>query len=316
MAPKNCIFKKLFLVFFFLNLVACSTSHTLTFSTSDDQYWSELVTKSADSQISILSLLQNKNPLLYNQIIKDSTDPVLLDLWGQSLNFDSGAKKQIISDQIISDLQAKFGIKNDNKIVHAGITHTYGYLFSILETPYGFKRKRWTDPTLNYAFSFKGNALSPQTEDGTMLSNITYFAGRLAFRNAESKKALGKLKNVSKEVLNFDYSKLKSTVLEEQMMNKGVIAGTLRTTMVKLLLKQAGETNDFLLIYSVLMPHTDREILITAFPIKEDAYKTITAADQIGVNKPISIRYNVFLDGLMGQKLSGARTIIKDSIIY
>ena len=316
MAPINCIFKKLIWVFLFLNLASCSTSKSMNFSPSDDQYWSALVTKSSESHTSIISILQDKNPLLYNQIEKDSTDPVLLNLWGQSLNFDSGAKKQIINDQIISDLQAKFGIKNDNKVVHAGITHTYGYLFSILETPYGFKRKRWTDPTLNYAFSFAGNALSPQAEDGAMLTNITYFAGRSAFRNAESRKALGKLKNVSKEVLNFDYSKLLSTVLDEQIMNKGVVAATLRTTMVKLILKHTGEANDYLLIYSVLMPHTNEEILITAFPIKEDAYKTITAADQIGANKPISIRYNAFLDGLMNQKLSGSRIIVKNSIIH
>jgi hypothetical protein len=315
MALLRNFLTKLFWIFLFLNVFSCSTSKTKSFSTNDDQYWSELVALSLDSKTSIIAILEKKNPSLSKQLLKDSTDPVLLDLWGQSLNFDSGAKKQIINDQIIADLQAKFGIRNDNKVVHAGITHTYGYLFSNLETPYGFKRKRWIDPTLNYAFSFSGNSLSPTTEDGTLLSNITYFAGKLAFRNELSRSDLSKLKNVSNEVLNFNYSLLPSTILDEQIMNKGAIVATLRTTMVKLLLKQAGEANDYLLIYSVELPQKNKEILITAFPIKDDAYKSITAKELTGANKPISIRYNAFLDGFMNQKLMGTRTIIKDSVI-
>jgi hypothetical protein len=296
------------------SLVSCSSLKKKHYSPKDDQYWAELVEESTHSKKSILAVLEIKNPALYNQILNDSKDSALLNFWGQSLNFDSGAKKKILPDQLISDLQAQFGIKNDNMIVHAGITHTYGYLFSILETPYGFKRKRWTEPTLNYAFNFNGNGLSPETMEGGLLSNITYFAGTLAFKNMIERQALKNLKNVSNEVLHFDYSKLSVEVLEEQIIGGAGDQITLRTTLVRLPFKREGEENDYLLIYSVLNPKKKKEVLITAFPIKKDAYKKITARESLGVNQPIIVRYNAYLEGLMEQKLTGVKKISEDSV--
>lgn len=294
------------LLIFILN--SCSQLKRKNYSPKDDQYWEELVHQASNSKKSIISILQEKSPDLYRQIQKDSQDQALLSFWGQSLNFDSGANKKILSDQLISDLQGQFGIKNDNMHVHAGVTHTYGYLFSILETPYGFKRKRWILPTLNDAFAFNGNGLSPATTEGGLLSNITYFAGRLAFKHKSDQLALSNLLNVSSEVKNFDYSKLSLDILEEKIIVAEVPLISLRTTFVRLPFKRAGEENDFLLIYSALRLRDNKEVLITAFPIKEEAYKKITATDSLGANKAISVRYNAYLEGLMEQKLSGIRT--------
>ncbi|MDO9181974.1 MAG: hypothetical protein Q7U04_06180, partial [Bacteriovorax sp.] len=219
-----------------------------------------------------------------------------------------------LDDQLISDLQELFGIKNDNMVVHAGITHTYGYLFSTLETPYGFKRKRWVEPSVNYAFSLNGNSLSPETIQGGMLSNITFFAGSIAFKNASDKSALKNLKNVSNEILNFEYNKLSIDVLEEQILGGAGNLITLRTTFVPFAFKATGEENDYLLIYSIYNPKLKKEFLITVFPIKKDAYKKTTAADSFGDNQAISIRYNAYLDGLMELKLIGTRKLIQDSI--
>jgi hypothetical protein len=306
--------KYLFFVLLASNLVACSNLKTKNYSEKDDQYWANLVEESLMTKKSILQVLEKKNPALLAQIQNDSKDSALLSFWGESLNFDSGAKKQIVDDLLISDLQAQFGIKNDNKIVHSGITHTYGYLFSVLQTPYGFKRLRWIAPTLNYAFSFDGLALSPETIDGGLLSNITYFAGMLAFKNGSDKKNLANLKNVSKEILNFDYSKISVDVLEEQIGKKDDLGPILRTSLVRLPFKKPSEENDYLLIYSVLNPKNQKEVLITAFPIKKEAYKTITSEESLGVNQPIIIRYNTYLEGLMEQKLTGVRKFLKDSV--
>ena len=199
-------------------------------------------------------------------------------------------------------------------IVHAGVTHTYGYLFSVLETPYGFKRKRWIEPTLNYAFSFNGNSLSPSTLEGGLLSNITYFTGRLAFKKEKEKNELKKIKNVSKEGLNFDYSKLAVEVLEEQI-NTPVTSGiTLRTSLIRFPLKRDGEENDYLLIYSIYYPKMNKEVLITAFPIKKDAYNKITSTEGLGATEPITIRYNAYVDGFMDKKLTGIRKFSPDSV--
>ncbi len=298
-----------FVLFSFLLLVSCAQLKSKSYSESTDQYWSELVASSLANKTSFLTTLKNTNPHLYNQIENDSKDLKLISFWGQSYNFDSGAKKQIIDDKIINELQAKFNISNDNKIVHAGITHTYGYLFSVLNTPYGYKRKRWIDPTLNFAFAFSGNSLGPQTTEGGMFSNITYFAGSIAFKEIKDRKDLQALQNVSSEVKKFDYSKLEIQKVEEEIIQNGVHGNILRTTLVKFPFKSEKEENDYLLIYSIWKPKLHKEILITAFPIKKDAYKKLVDEESLGANKGISVRYNAYLEGHMEQNLTGIKRL-------
>ncbi len=288
-----------------LVIISCSGLES-TFSENTDQYWSRLVRLAEQNHMSILETIKTENPHLFNQIEADSKETALLAFWGKSLNFDSGAKKQILSDAIVSDLHKKFGITHDNKIVHAGITHTYGYLFSVLETPYGYKRKRWIEPTLNYGFAFLGNSLSPETMQGSLLSNITYFVGKIAFKQESQQKALDQLRNVSLEVKNFDYSKLNITYLEEEIDHSPV---TLKTALVKLPFKKAEEENDALLIYSVWNELEKKEVLITAFPIKKDAFAKIVDPAFLGKNQKILVRYNAFIEGPMDQKLTGTRKI-------
>lgn len=286
--------------------VSCSSVEKI-YAENTDQYWSKLVKTSEQKKISILEVLKKENPHLSSQIEADAKDPLVLDFWGKSLNFDSGAKKQIISDSIIIDLQKTFNLSGDNRIVHAGITHTYGYLFSVLETPYGTKRKRWIEPTLNYGFALQGNSLSPDTMQGSLLSNVTYFAGKLAFKGDEEKSQLDQLKNVSPEIRNFGYKKVSVTVLEEEVAASPI---TLRTTLVKLPFKKPQEENDYLLVYTVLNQKEKKEVLITAFPIKKEAFaKTVDPAG-LGKNQPIAVRYNAHVDGLMDQKQTGVRKIL------
>ena len=307
---RNLFLSILFALFF----VSCASHPAKKFLMSDDGYWERLTLQSTEQKISILKVLQKENPALYKQFENDSKDTKLLGFWGQSFNFDSGAKKKIITDQLISDLQAEFGVHNDNMIVHAGITHTYGYLFSVLNTPYGFKRKRWTDSTLNYAFSFNGSSLSPETMEGSMLSNITYFAGMLAFKHHEEKQSLLALKNISNEVKNFDYSKINVEQVEEDFFQGGILTNILRTSLVRLPFKQEHEENDYWLIYSIYNLKLKREFLITAFPIKKDAYKKITEPESFGANKPISLRYNAYLDGANDPKLVGNRRFYTEAL--
>jgi hypothetical protein len=263
-----------------------------------------MIKKSKKENISILNSIKIQNPSLYNQIIKDANDSIVLTFWGQSLNFDSGAKSQIVDDQIIADLHAAFGLHNDGKIVHAGVTHTYGYLFSVLDTPYGYKRERWIGPAMNKAFSLKGQSLSPEAENGGFLSNVTYFTGMFAFKNTRDRLALRKLNNVSDEIKNFKDDSLTIVHLEEVLLDF-----TLRTTLVKLPMKDSASENEYLLIYSILNHKFDKELLITAFLITNNAYTKIIAPQSLGDNQPIVIRYNAFINGLMDCNLSGKRKL-------
>lgn len=295
-----------------LLLLSCSAFPTNQYSPKDDQYWALMVKESEETQTSILDIVKKRSPALYTQILNDSEDHELLNFWGQSLNFDSGAKKQIINDSFIADLHAQFGLANPTsnqfKVVHAGITHTYGYLFSILNTPYGFKRKRWTLPTLNYAFALQRGALSPETIEGGLLSNVTFFAGTLAFKNDSDRLLLKRLNNVASEIKKFNYYSLNIEHLDEELPNH-----TLRTTLLRLPFKKELEENDYLLIYSIVDKQLKKESLITVFPITTEAYNKIITPEALGINQPIVIRYNAYLEGLMGQKLSGVRKLSKES---
>lgn len=102
---KNYFFITILYLLVLLNLSSCS--HLMTNQDKKvDLYWSELVNESTQQKKSIIKILEKSNPSLYNQIIKDAEDPALLSFWGKSINFDSGVKKKILNDELITDLQA------------------------------------------------------------------------------------------------------------------------------------------------------------------------------------------------------------------
>lgn len=301
---------KFFLVLLSALLLSVSCSHSpqktrniSAHTPGEDQYWNELAMEAVESNSSFFDVLEDNHPALFNQIITDAKDPYLPMFWGKSYNFDSGAKQIIVDHKIIKALQGRFNIVNDNNVVHAGVIHTYGYLFSTINTPYGYKRKRWIAPTLNYAFNLEANSLSPEAIEGGLLSNVTFFAGSLAFKD---KTQLNLMKNVANEIFTFDYSKLDVTRVEEILPSV-----TLVTTFVKLPRKTASEENDYWLIYSTIDSKLNKELLITAFPVNQDTYNKTTAKESLGDNQKISVRYNAYLEGL-GKDLKGTRKLIKN----
>jgi hypothetical protein len=301
----------------FVALVGCSHQVQRNDPTLLDEYWDRLIDESHTEKISITEKLKKDNLALYNQIQNDAKDPTLLGFWGKSFNSDGGMNlngslnKQIVDLDVLSDIQKVFGIKNDNIRVHAGITHTYGYLFSRLVTPYGFKRKRWTAATLNHAFDFKNHSLSPVPNSGSLLSNLTYFAGKLSFRNADQLSALEKLQNTSEEVKAFDYKNIKKLVVIENVAKPKSL--NIVTTLIALPKKAPKEENDYLLIYSLEEPKSQRGELITAFPIKKEAYLKIINPEGLGENKEISLRYNAYKEGFGPERLLGQRSVLGEN---
>lgn len=270
----------------------------------EDSFWNTMTRETIKNEMNILDVLADNDPTLLEQIFTDSKDPLLPQFWGQSFNFDSNAKKTIVDEKIIKDLQHIFGIQNDNQKVHAGIIHTYGYLFSIIETPYGYKRKRWIEPTLNTGFSLSSLALSPFTVDGGMFSNVTFFAGKIVFKTEERQTQLAALKNVANEVFTYDYSKLKKFRLEEEIETYVLV-----TTFVEI--PKSSDENSFLLIYSTVNKLTGEEKLITAFPVNKETFQKTTAPAELGDNKKITLRYNAYL-GTPELSFKGRRRLIKD----
>ena len=298
--------KKLILILFVF-FSSCSQLPTI----HSDLYWEKMVKSYSDSnQNSFMDFLRNSDEHVYNQILKDSSDKTLIEFWGQSLNFDSGAKAEILNKNIISDLQSSFNIKNDNVVVHAGIMHTYGYLFSVLNTPYGYKRKRWIEPTFDKGFNFTDASISPHPTSGTLLSNLTYFAGKIAFDEKQSQEKLEQLKNVSPSIKNYNYSALIVDVLVEDVTSHKEFPIIFKTHLVKLQNKDGNEENSYVLIYSIKDKLTKIEKLITAFPIKKDAYVKTLDPILLGEQRPILVRYNASIGTTQDTRLSGNRMIL------
>ncbi|MFI5346085.1 MAG: hypothetical protein ACHQ51_06900 [Elusimicrobiota bacterium] len=254
--------------------------------TALDCPWAEIARLAAvaPDAAAALKVLKSSAPAVAKEFARDSKDAALLSLWGKSVNFDEHAKATIIAPQILQAIGVKDG--------HAGLTHTYGYLFSTLKTPYGFKRARWVSGEIERGLGLPPGSFSPVPAKGTLLTNLTAFAGRIAFRNdgreLRAAKKFGKY-----DVAPFQVRRLTETV--------GRIA--IRTDLV------AYTSGDgFLLIYSYRDLKAKRSYLITAFPVAAGFAGSVFDPKNLGADKTIVARYNGDIPGVTGVSgLTGTR---------
>ena len=107
----------------------------------------------------------------------------LLSLWGRSRNVDEYARQPIVHSAILRAIGQIADVPLRRQIVHAGLEHTYGYLFSLIETPFGRKRDRWTRASIEDGFGIRYPDPCAEPVEGTLLTNLTWFAGHIAFRD-------------------------------------------------------------------------------------------------------------------------------------
>ena len=270
--------------------------------TEKDCPWAGLARKMINDNKDVLPTLRSSLPNL--------TKPQWIDLWGNSINFDEGAKAIIVDPKILDGMEELFGVKgtslgsqtiNDRQIVHAGMEHTYGYLFSIIKTPFGFKRARWTDGEIEKGFKIPEGTFGPNPAEGTLFNNITYFAGNIVFRDEPAiLDRLQKEKSLASTIVaNYDYSKLQSTVLEEIIkapINNGIIREViLHTYFVKFLEEQK---NTYLLIYTVTDPINNGTKIITAFPVNTSFTENALKPSNMGNDIKLITRYNGYVEGI------------------
>src|SRR5262249_2770464 len=98
------------------------------------------------------------------------------------VNVDEYAGQTIVHPEILRAIGELAGVRMRSPVVHAGLQHTYGYLFSLIETPYGAKRDRWVTTDLETGFGLELSLLGEKPHDGTLLANLTWFLGRIVFR--------------------------------------------------------------------------------------------------------------------------------------
>jgi hypothetical protein len=163
----------------------------------------------------------------------------------------------------------------------------------------------------------KAGLLGPRPEAGTLFSNVTYFAGHIAFRGNESRIAILQKggRDLPAEIRDFDFSKLAPIRLEETVLAKDAVGEmrtvVLRTDFVPFFHPQADTQ---LLVYSVLDPSNGGEVLITAFPVAQSFVDMATAASGLGDGKPVQTRYNGFVEGVTGVSLLGSRQLTKTGL--
>jgi hypothetical protein len=232
-------------------------------------------------------------------------------LWGRSLNFDEGAKATIIPEPVIDAILMRAGVAPRGegvksalkpRVVHAGFEHTYGYLLSNLKTPYGFKRLRWVRPDIEKGFGLEESVISPNPKKGDLLANLTFFAGRIAFRgkNREGVRArsiLRRMDGVAKSIRTYKYGALHGRRLKETLVLPGGRTIEIRTDFVPFTSATGEATggNTELLIYSVRDSAEKLPYLLSAFPIAKGFSDGALDPKNLGENKPIVTRYNLFV---------------------
>jgi hypothetical protein len=270
----------------------------------------------ANTPPGVLARLRQQLPGLHRQIQADSTSTFMKGLWGQSINFDEGARAITVDPSILDAITSSFAVPAaDKNIVHAGAIHTYGYLFSVLKTSFGYKRARWVSGVIERGLGIGPGVLGPEPSEGTLFANVTYLAARVAFRDdAPRLSRLEREAKVSPSIKALSWKDLSITRLEEVALVKE--PGEARTQEVALytdflLFPKATDSNAALLVYSV-REGLGGQKLITAFPVDRAFVDRATAAKDLGEEKKIKARYNAYVKSLEGRTVTGSRSLIKD----
>jgi len=248
-------------------------------------------------------------PGLLPQLDADRANPALLKLWGESINYDELANGEIVDPGLLAFLSARLGAAAPRgRLMHAGAEHTYGYLFSLLPTKYGFKRARWVRPDIEDGFGLPRGSAGPNPPAGTLLANVTCLAGGIALKDDPAAWALlsRAAGGCSPAVKKFSFSGVKRTRLTEEVALAGGRKVALRTDFVPFARSAGGNTH--LLVYSVYDSALKQAYLVTAFPVAQAFVESATAADGLGKDKPVQTRYNAHVEGMTGAgKFTGTR---------
>lgn len=259
-----------------------------------------------ESGRAVLPALSSILPELKKQIESDRNLEAYKGLWGQSINFDESAKGIIVHPSILDALSQLMDLsRRQDLIVHAGMEHTYGYLFSILPTSFGYKRARWVRDDIEVGFNLPRGILGPNPTDGSLFANVTYFVGRLGLRFDEKGKAALRQEAaaVAAALRSYPYDTLQPIRLEETLVIEGEETArtvVLRTDLVPFVKAHPTSTNSFLLIYSVLDSTKDGAKLITAFPVDRNFANRVVSPSGLGENQIIVTRYNAYVEGVSG----------------
>jgi len=240
------------------------------------------------------------------QIETDARRRGPLSFWGRSSNLDEVAQTEIVDPGVIAVIGQVAGKQLSPVTPHAGLQHTYGYLFSEIQTPYGMKRDRWTETGLERALDLPEDTLGPQPQHGTLLGNVTWLAGTIAFRQhpaARDRLNAWLTHKVAAELVAADFAQLPQQRLVETVSDPL----TNRRWQLQTDLVCLKGPRQWLLVYSLHSRTAGRQQhqLITLFPVTNANRRELIDRAGTPRRSDIRLRFNAWLPR-MSAELSGS----------
>lgn len=267
----------------------------------------------AHSGRALAPLLESTCPQLVRDIRADLASSALLRLWGWSKNWDEFVNAPILDPRIINAICQLGGLHTaklrTDDAIHAGVMHTYCYLFSRLRTKFGYKRDRWTKGQIAQILDLPQEVLSAEPSRGTLLTNATYLLGRIAFRgDARRMATLRRLRTrVPKEIRRLPFAKLSwSRIVETAKVGQSRQV-EFRTDLVPAIDKAAKTA---LVVYSLVDQTSGADaspVLVTAFPTRASVAQQMLDADDFGKRVKIRPRYNAWVSHWPARTVQGER---------
>ncbi|OFZ81948.1 MAG: hypothetical protein A2583_09165 [Bdellovibrionales bacterium RIFOXYD1_FULL_53_11] len=261
---------------------------------------------------------KSKSIEIFKKIAADSKHNDLKALWGNCVNFDEFAKTTIVEPRTIDRILSVFGAPpRDGLVVHAAAEHLYGYLFSTIKTPYGFKWERWLTHNIDLRFGLPGGVISPLPAEGSIFTNLTYFLGRIALRDFPDKiRILEKTgKHAARPLVGYPFKNLKISRITETIEIRQS-NGTMRTVTFRkdiVFYPAASETDNYkaLLVYSITDSRDGSAKLISAFPISDQYIANLLKQENFGKDLAIHSEYNAHVQNVTGatKTFTGTRTL-------
>ncbi|MFN3242855.1 MAG: hypothetical protein ACE37K_15245 [Planctomycetota bacterium] len=241
-------------------------------------------------------VLRSQLPALADGLLSVRAHPWVLAPWGISRNFDENARCRIVEPGVLRAIALLARQPMPTRACHAGLLHTYGYLLSTIETPYGRKRDRWVRPAIERGLGLR-DALRPMPRDGSLLHNVTWFLARIAWSDEprQLRRLARERGGVAASVLDYDYAGLAVTRVSERVRLADRRLVELHSELVAFPDRQRRAPST-LLVYWYRTTAAGRR-LMTAFPVFDDVVDALLAQGSGDGRVDVRPRYNAVVDG-------------------
>ena len=207
--------------------------------------------------------------------------------WAESTIYDPRAKASLLPDAVLDALGIRRESAGGVVRVPAGLMHTYGYLFSQVNTPHGLKGKRWTASRLDERLGLPAGTFGPLAPQGEFASNVTSALLRLVGERPTLPRA-AKLRLSTRAAGRVEQRVTWRTA--DGRTEKAVVF----THLAGLAPLPGLETDEaYLLVYSVV--RDGRRRLVTGFPVDAGFAESIVRTPS-GRSAAFAPRFNLYVD--------------------